>query len=92
MNVVPHMMMVNSAARCPADLLFPIRYHSPFLSLRIWAASTKWDEAFDQAFCSTCDVQDCNAEGCPYQKVRDAAILWWLGLEVGSNGGNNPGG
>lgn len=51
-----------------------------------------WDEAFDQAFCSTCGVQDCNAEGCPHQKVRAAAILWWLGLEVGSNGGNHPGG
>lgn len=24
MNVVPHMMMVSSAARCPANLLFPI--------------------------------------------------------------------
>lgn len=24
MNVVPHMMIVNSAAKCPADLLFPM--------------------------------------------------------------------
>lgn len=37
-----------------------------------------WDEAFDKAFCSSCAVQDCNEEGCPYQKIRDAAILWWL--------------
>lgn len=39
-----------------------------------------WDEAFDKAFCSTCGVQDCNAEGCPHQQIRDNVILWWLRL------------
>lgn len=39
-----------------------------------------WDAAFDAAICSTCAVQDCNAEGCPHQRIRENVILWWLRL------------
>lgn len=39
-----------------------------------------WDEAFDKVFCSTCDVQDCNAEGCPHSPIRVTTVSWWLGL------------
>lgn len=45
-----------------------------------------WDRAFERHFCATCGVQDCNAEGCPHQGVRDNVILWWLGLEAKTDG------
>ena len=41
MNVVPHMMMVNSAARCPAVLLFPILSTIPVFLREYFTVSTR---------------------------------------------------
>lgn len=40
-----------------------------------------WDDAFHRAFCDTCQVEDCDAEGCPHQAERNSPT-WWLGQEV----------
>ncbi len=41
MNVVPHMMMVNSAAKCPADLLFPMLPTAPVFFREYFTVSTR---------------------------------------------------
>ena len=46
MNVVPQMMMVNSAARCPADLLFPMPPTIPVFSREYFTVST-WRKPYE---------------------------------------------
>lgn len=40
-----------------------------------------WDDAFHRTFCDTCQVEDCDAEGCPHQAERNNPT-WWLKRET----------
>nr|WP_326185390.1 hypothetical protein [uncultured Oscillibacter sp.] len=45
------------------------------------AVNTPWDAAFQKAYCDKCELEDCDAQGCPHQEQRNNP-LWWLGLEA----------
>lgn len=36
-----------------------------------------WDESFYKEFCDSCEQENCDAENCPHQDVRNNP-LWWL--------------
>ena len=40
-------------------------------------ANSPWDECFSQTFCSSCEREDCDTDGCPYQDKRNNPT-WWL--------------
>ena len=44
-----------------------------------------WDDAFHRAFCDTCQVEDCDADGCPHQAERNNPT-WWLKLAYTGSG------
>lgn len=43
-------------------------------------ANSPWDECFSQTFCSSCEREDCDTDGCPYQDKRNNPT-WWLAAE-----------
>lgn len=44
-------------------------------------ANSPWDECFSQTSCSSCEREDCDADGCPHQDKRNNPT-WWLAQEA----------
>lgn len=51
-------------------------------------ANSPWDDYFSQTFCSSCEREDCDADGCPHQDKRNNPT-WWLAQ--GAGGGRTHG-
>lgn len=53
-----------------------------FLASLPVVANSPWDDYFSQTFCSSCEREDCDADGCPHQDKRNNPT-WWLAQDAG---------